>query len=377
MNKKIVLLGGRTGGPIIPLLAISDNLPEFEPVIFGIRSGFEQKISKNKQIPFYSFPETKFRIFTFKGVSLIKLIPLLFETLLTAFKLIYAFCLSIIRLYTIKPQLIASSGSFLAIPVIYAVHFLNSLGLVRIKIIIHQQDPLPGLANKYTAKFADILTCVFPRSKSTLQLKNAKIIPNPFDYNSFDKEKIDELETRLSEKTPNLVEFVKHTTKPLLLIFGGGSGSEFINNWVLTNIDLLLEKFNVIHITGAYARKSNISTSGYISYDVLLEEMKYALSKADVVISRCGMGSITELRFLRTPSYLIPLPNSHQELNASAVQHEFIILHQKDSSTWINTIIKTYPESFQELAAVDVAGDKAKLHKYYNSIRSLFPESAN
>jgi UDP-N-acetylglucosamine:LPS N-acetylglucosamine transferase len=127
-----------------------------------------------------------------------------------------------------------------------------------------------------------------------------------------------------------------------------------------------------VHLTGTYrAHSEHANSDDYYSIPYLIEDMKYVLYHSNVVISRCGMGSITELQYLMKPAYLIPLERSHQELNAEEVKDQFYILEQKESTHWMTTIQKTYPQWFKSIEYTSITSSQKQLTAYYDSIRSL------
>jgi UDP-N-acetylglucosamine:LPS N-acetylglucosamine transferase len=76
MNKKlpkIILLAGKTGGPIIPLIAIDSNLPDHETIVFGVKGGFEEEITKSRNFKLIYLPEAKLNLFSFRNPSCLKL----------------------------------------------------------------------------------------------------------------------------------------------------------------------------------------------------------------------------------------------------------------------------------------------------------------
>lgn len=373
--KKIILLGGRTGGPIIPLLAIAKNILIDEIVIFGIREGFEQEIALQKGYSFYSFPEAKLKIFSQSNQTIKEIIINGFDLVATGFKLIFSFTKSIILLSILRPSAIVSTGSFVAVPVLYACWILTKLHCIKTKIIIHQQDPDIGLSNKLTARLADILTCTYQKSKNSKEFSNSQIIPNPFDFDSISDRTIAETSKTQTPKLQELMRFIKHKKLPLLLIFGGGSGSSFINNWVYKYHKELTRSFCLIHLTGGYEQASTIPQSTeYYTTPTLIDEMKVALYYSDVVISRCGLGSITELTYLNKPAFLVPIPHSHQESNAKEVKDVFYILTQDQSEKWINQINEIYPKWFKTHNHTPIKHYKNELEKYYSRINSIIKD---
>lgn len=207
---------------------------------------------------------------------------------------------------------------------------------------------------------------------------------------------------------------MKISTKlPILLIFGGGSGSLFINNWVWENLQVLTENFRVIHLTGLLQNEKKISEeafqsnlkndstkqntqnlhskidskkfnlsetskngkeiSNYLSIPSLLEEMPMILKLCDLVICRAGLSSISELLYLNKPSFLVPIPYSHQEINAKVVVEFFQILEQKNSQIWLEGILN-YKQIFAKIKYPESLQIQAKLNDYYQKVYRIITE---
>lgn len=430
--QNIFLLAGRTGGPLIPLLAISKSLPEFNPIIIGVKNGFETKIAKQENLEIEYLPEAKLNILSFKKQKFAEILLGILDLIKTLFLLVFSFGKCIYLLLKYQPSGILSSGSFLAVPIIFAAVFLKKLGLIETKIIIHQQDPLPGLANKLTIRLADLKSCVFEYTKINFKnFKDCQIIPNPIDIQKFEAAKIENIENPklkeffqppLIKEVPLRAEdyfnhpaakaaslFVKESssTKPIFLIFGGGSGAKIINDWVSSNLEKLLEHFRIIHLTGElqgnpqstsltapllkepekntfFSKESTCRAddfSVYLPLPSLIHDMPAALKFSDVVMCRAGLGSITELQYLNKVAILVPIPNSHQELNAELVKNNFTILEQTNISDWINVInAQILTKMGKNTSFFDgfstKNSTKKELEAFYNQARSVLVRSS-
>ena len=149
--KKIILSGGGTAGSVTPLLAIVDEfrkekLDNYEFLWIGTKNGPEKKLVEDAKIKFIKINSGKLRrYFSFRNFSDI-------------FLMIIGFFQSLIVLIKYKPNLMISAGGFVSVPVALASWIL------RIPILIHQQDARPGLANKIMAFFAKKITVTFEKS---------------------------------------------------------------------------------------------------------------------------------------------------------------------------------------------------------------------
>ena len=401
----VFLLGGLTGGPLIPLLAISQNLANVNTTILGVKNSFESRYCLDSHLAIKFLPKTKLNLLSFKNQSFYEIFLGFIDLFFSFFKLFFSFFIISYLLFRYKPKLILSCGSFLAVPVFWTTKFWKILGLLQTKLILHQQDPLPGLANKLTVPISDLVTCSFEYTKNNYKaFKKANLIPNPIDYTKFDNIKNTKLENLLNQiQNKDLENFLKKVSiqennKPILLIFGGGSGADFINAWVRDNLDELLECNIIIHLTGLTGQgqleieKNNENNKdNYLLLDKLTADMPLALILANRVICRAGLSSITELNYLNKKAFLVPIPSSHQELNARLSSSKFTILEQKNVTLWLKQInsleykpipvftdglnlnINAKPK-MEYLFRLDKNQIKLKLDEYYKMLNELLNE---
>lgn len=357
-KNKIMLSGGGSGGPVIPLLEITKELrrlkPDLDFVFVGTENGPEREMVKNfGDLRFLSLPAGKFRrYFSLKNFSDI-------------FLIFFAFFKAFPLLRKEKPSLVISVGSFASVPLIYAAFFL------RIPIIIHQQDVRPGLANRLMAPCAKIITAVFEKTLVDYGPK-AVLTGNPISI----PEKFPEFDSAL--------EPILGGDKPLVLILGGGTGAIAINKLVEEARPELLNFCNVLHITGKNKSSlKNISDSTktlteekdaavlkgiYLAWEFLSHNQLLAImDRATLVVSRCGLATLTEISAFKKASILIPMPHSHQEDNAYifARAKAALVLSQDNLNS----------ESFsQEIKKL--LNDKEALRTYSNNVYNIMEKGA-
>lgn len=373
-NEHIFLIAGRTGGPIVPLLAIAKNLPQ-TPVILGVLQGVETRLAEDNGVKIEYLPEAKFALGSFKNTTFLEKIKGFLDIFTMAGKLFLSIIKSIFLLLKYRPKAVFSAGSFLAVPVIFSVKFLSFFG-VKIKIITHQQDPLPGLANKLTFPHSDLKTCVFEYSKKFRHFQDAKIIPNPINTKLFEEEEVLKNLQKIKQNDPILYQFLTEKKLPILLVMGGGSGSQFLNEVVWREAEKLQKNFKILHLTGALQEKTENKKEilpifqdekKYLSRVFLTYEYHAVLKHADLVLARPGLGTITELLYLKKPAILVPIPFSHQEKNAKEVQNYFTILDQKTEHDWQENLQKTFQNGFGE----NVKNIEKDLQEYYLQVKNL------
>jgi len=302
--KKIILAGGGTAGSVSPLLAIFEDLKSsdsFEFLFVGTKKGIEKQMVKDAAIPYRVIMAGKLRRY-FDWHNFFDII-----------KIKIAFWQSFFLILKFKPDLIISAGSFVAVPVVWAGWFL------RVPVIVHQMDIRPGLANKLMAPFARVVTTTFEKSLSDYG-KKAVWTGNPTRQLKIKNEKLKILE-----------KFNLQNNLPVVFIVGGGTGAEGINKLVDESFDNLIAFCQIIHSTGK-GKMIAKRHENYHPYEFLnAEEMASALHVADVVISRAGLGALTEISAVAKPAIVIPMPDSHQEDNAALLVEKkaAVVLNQK------------------------------------------------
>ncbi len=317
ISKTILFSGGGTGGSITPLLAVAEELAHnsnkfnvnliFVGNHFGpdrdMVASFNENIAPLKFIPLISGKWRRY--FSWKNFGDI-------------FRIIIAYFKSFSLLKREGPDVIISAGGFVSVPLIWAA---ASKG---IPVLIHQQDSRPGLANLLTARFARVITVTFEKSLADYGPK-AVWIGNP----------VKSLKTlslsadiRAIKSKYNLVN-----SRPLLMIIGGGTGAVAINDLIFSAKQSLTQFFQVIHLTGSGKLPKDDPVPYYHTQETLPQQnLLELMSVADIVISRCGLATLSELSALDKVAILIPIPNSHQEDNALifAQQKAAVVLKQKE-----------------------------------------------
>jgi len=154
----------------------------------------------------------------------------------------------------------------------------------------------------------------------------------------------------------------------VLLALGGGTGAKGINDLIFASYNNLKDKVQVIHILGN--RKTNvIKHENYHSYNFLeAKRIAEVLYLSDLVVSRCGLGLITELSYFSKPAVFIPMPKSHQEDNADYIKaHEAgLVLGQSSLSA----------ESFTT-ELLGILEDEEIREKYKENLYNLVPKEAS
>lgn len=306
-KKLIILSGGGTLGSVIPLLAMADELRgEYDLLFVGTRRGPEGEFVAKENLPFVAIDGGKWRRYwSWRNISDLFLF---FAGWLESFWL----------LRKTRPALIISAGSFISVPLTAAAW------LLRIPVLIHQLDYHPGLANKLMAPLAKRVTVSFEKSLKDYGEK-AVWLGSPVRSGLLSQ----------ANKSEAYKFFKLNKDKPVVLVVGGGTGAEEINHLIIDNLYNLSQICQIIHLTGRGKEVKVEGIKNYRQFSALSQtEMALALAAADVVVSRAGMGMLSELAFLTKPAIIISMPDSHQEANAQVLMSEqaAVVLNQKKVS---------------------------------------------
>jgi UDP-N-acetylglucosamine--N-acetylmuramyl-(pentapeptide) pyrophosphoryl-undecaprenol N-acetylglucosamine transferase len=305
---KVLLTGGGTGGSVTPLLAIVEEikkrLKEVEFLFIGTRKGIPEK----SLVSFYNIP--------YKGIYSGKLRRYFsWRNFIDPFLTILGFIQSIFIIKKFKPNIILSAGSFVSVPVVLAGWVL------KVPSLIHQLDLKPGLANLLLKNFAKRITVTFDESLKNFPKGKTILTGNPIRE-----------EILKGNKERAIRKFNLDKNLPTLLIIGGGTGAEKINELVWQTINELVKFCQIIHLVGPSKLKiKNINLKNYHPIEFVIKEIADFYQVSDLIVSRAGMGVLTEIISLAKPVILIPLPDSPQEKNAKYLEERkaAIVLDQK------------------------------------------------
>lgn len=298
---KILFSGGGTLGPVTPLLAIkeviehSEKTKDFDFVWLGTKNGPEKYFLKNYNIKYRIICSGKFR----RYLSLWNVVDI--------FKIIFAFFQSLFILFKENPSVCISAGGFVSVPIHLAAWFLG------IPTWIHQQDYKIGLANKIMSFFASSISTSLEEHLSLLNKKKTIWLGSPV------REEIFEGKKDIAQKIFNL-----NKNLPVIFITGGGTGSLRINQLVTEAIPHLKGLAQIIHLSGIEREQEKLKNTEklydfYHVYQFFSKEMKHAYAIADIIISRGGFGTLTEISALKKVALIIPKPG-HQEENVKFLE---------------------------------------------------------
>jgi UDP-N-acetylglucosamine--N-acetylmuramyl-(pentapeptide) pyrophosphoryl-undecaprenol N-acetylglucosamine transferase len=350
-HKKVIISGGGTGGHIFPAISIANALRKIDPETEILFVGAEGRMEMEK-IPAAGYRiiglpvAGLYRSFTLKNFSvLVKLL----KSLNKARKVIKEF----------NPDVVVGVGGYASGPV------LRQAGRMGIPTLIQEQNSYAGVTNRLLAKRAAKICVAYDGMGKYFSTEKIIKTGNPVRQNFDDLGKI---------KDEALTFFNLKKEFPVVLVLGGSLGAGAINNSLSASINKLRDsECQWIWQTGKYYFEKvkslvSLSFSGNISVHGFINRMDYAYAAADVIVSRAGAGTISELCLVGKPVILIPSPNvaeDHQTRNAEALskhQAAMLITDNQAVKTLVDEAIKlisektrrsTYSENIQKMAERD------------------------
>ncbi len=313
---KIIVSGGGTGGHIFPAISIANALKKQNANCEIMFVGAEGKMEMEK------VPAAGYKIvgLPIRGLQRkltkenLKFVPRLIKSLKLAKKILNEF----------KPDAVVGVGGYASGPLLYLA------SKKKIPTLIQEQNSYAGITNKILAKKANKICVAYEGMDRFFSKKKIVITGNPVreDLLYVDLKKQEALEY-----------FGLSASRKTILIVGGSLGARTINNSVLHGLDAVNQaNVQVIWQTGKFYKKElqqkleNRCSKNLKIFD-FLSRMDLAYAATDLVISRAGAGTISELCLVGKPSVLVPSPNvaeDHQTKNAMALVEKNAAIMVKD-----------------------------------------------
>lgn len=353
---RIVVSAGGTGGHIYPALAIIQKIKEYEPNSEFLYIGTHNRMEKDI-IPKYGIPFETIEIYGINRKNILKNVKTL-KCFIEAKKK----CKKLLKEF--KPDAVIGVGGYVTGPVISSAHKLG------IKTFIHEQNSIPGKANLYLSRFVDNIFISFKSSGKYFPDYKTIYTGNPCSEKALECKAIDKRELKLN---PN---------KKLVLFVMGSLGSSKVNDILYKTMNLLEKKnYEILFVTGkdSYEEMSKKSYPSNVKVVPYVEEMTRVMKVTDLIVSRAGASTLSEIIALQIPSILIPspyVPNNHQYMNALDLTNKdaALMLEEKNlkSETLVTmmdqiledpTKVKNMKEQLKELQVKDSAT------KIYESIK--------
>lgn len=301
----MIISGGGTGGHIYPAIAIADafksRFPDAEILFVGARGRMEME----------KVPQAGYKIegLWISGIQRRLTVENLSFPLKLASSIIKAG--KVIRQF--KPHIAVGVGGYASGPLLYVASGK------KIPCLIQEQNSFPGITNKLLAKRADKICVAHDRMDRWFPTDKIVFTGNPVRKDIINPES-------LKEKAYSFFKLDKN--RPVLFVMGGSLGARTINESILKDLDkIIAQNIQLIWQTGrVYYQEINSQLANKNSKDIrlfeFLKEMQLAYAAADVVISRAGALSVSELCLAKKPVIFVPSPNvaeDHQTKNALAL----------------------------------------------------------
>jgi len=298
---KMLIAGGGTGGHLFPALALAKELRNISPAaritFVGTARGLEARV----------IPKEGYDIRFIRSEGLVG--KGIFKTMRACFRIPASLKDSYHILKDIKPDLVLGVGGYSSGPVVLCAKMMG------VPTIIHEQNTIPGLANKILGTFVDTVAVTYHESIKNFPANKTYLTGNPI--------RADILKGSRDRGYEN---FSLDRNRFTIFVFGGSSGSSSINKAVaeaLVYLEPLKDHIQFLHQTGERECDSvkEVYRSRQFSGTVIpfAYEMADAYAVADLIISRSGATTLAELTACGKAAILVPYPHAaanHQEINA-------------------------------------------------------------
>ena len=299
-NLKVVISGGGTGGHIFPAIAIADALkrrfPKADILFIGAKGRMEME-----RVPKAGYPIEGLWISGFtKDLSALSLPFKLVSSLTKACRILKRF----------QPDVVIGVGGFASGPTLKAANWLG------IPTVIQEQNSYPGKTNRNVGKKAKAICVAYDHLDQWFPAEKIHFTGNPLRANI----------TLNGTRQEAAAFFSLDATKPVALLVGGSQGALGINKGISAQLaafkdsDLqLIWQTGKTYITQAQEEVKALGLENQVKPTVFIERMDLAYGLADMVISRAGAMSISELALVQKPVIFVPLPTAaedHQTKNA-------------------------------------------------------------
>jgi UDP-N-acetylglucosamine--N-acetylmuramyl-(pentapeptide) pyrophosphoryl-undecaprenol N-acetylglucosamine transferase len=338
---KVVIAGGGTGGHVFPGIAVAKELKKIfmdaEIMFVGTHEGIEGRV----------IPQEGFQIKFIRSEGIVK--RGIYLSLKGIFKVPLSIKDSYIFLREMKPDVVCGVGGYCSGPVLFSAY------LMKIPTIIHEQNTVPGFTNKLLGRFVNIIAVTYLESMNSFSKDRTYLTGNPVRD-----------EILRGDKHRGYKTF--HLDKDLftIFVFGGSAGASKINKALSESLVYLEEyrdKIQFLHQTGEkdfnFVREFYQSRNFKGTIIPFVYDMADAYAVADLVISRAGATTLSELTACGKAAILIPYPfaaGNHQEMNAKKLWDlgAAQMIHDKDlKGKILSDLIKYFIEDPDAIAEME------------------------
>lgn len=339
---RVIMCGGGTGGHIYPALAIINKIKELEPnsefLYIGTHNRMEKDIVPENGIPFKSI-----KMYGFNRKNIFK-----------NFKTVYYLlknkkvCKQMIKEF--NPDVVIGVGGYVTVPVIKAAHKLGY------KTIIHEQNSIPGKANKMLSKIVDKIFVSSASSIKYFDSKKCVLTGNPVSENAINAKEIDPKNYGVDR------------SKKCVLFVMGSLGATTVNEVIVSSFSEFKKKdYEVLFVTGKkdYDEIAKNDIPKNVHVVPYINGLSGIFKNIDLMVTRAGASTISEIIALKVPSILIPspyVPDDHQTKNAMDLVNNNAGILLKESELSTNSLIKTIDS---------VLNNKEKSLEFKNNLKKM------
>lgn len=314
-NPKFIISGGGTGGHIYPAIAIANEIKSRYPKADILFVGASDKMEMQK-VPQAGYP--------IKGLWIAGIQrKLTLQNAMFPLKLASSLMKSLGIIKSFKPDVVVGTGGFASGAVLKVASMLG------IPTVIQEQNSYPGITNKLLSKKANKICVAYENLERFFPKENMILTGNPVRQDLLS----------VNDKRQEALGYFKlDASKKTVLILGGSLGARRINQLIAKEIDWLLSQgVQIIWQCGKlyFEEYKHFNDKAGVQVLAFIDRMDLVYAAADVVISRSGASSVSELCLVGKPVIFIPSPNvaeDHQTKNAQAIvdKHGAILLKEKE-----------------------------------------------
>ena len=352
---KAIVVAGGTGGHIYPALAIINKIKEKEEsskiLYIGTNDRMEKDIIPELGINFVGLEMSGLnRKNLFSNFSVLK-------------KFMNAYKKAKEVIQDFKPDIVIGAGGYVTAPVLYAAHKM------KIPVLIHEQNSIPGVSNKFIGSFADKICVSLPNSLKMFPKKKVVYTGNPRS------EEI--LKVPVMKKS----SLGFSDNKKLVVIVMGSLGSTTMTKKIKELIPAFNNKnYQVLVITGKkyYDSYKDIEISDNIKIVPFMDDLINLLKDSDLIISRAGASTIAEITAIGLPAILVPSPyvtNNHQYKNAKELEDRGACLIVSEEKFSKDVIIKEVDKLFDNKSMYEEMRDNSKKLGIKDSASKIYEEA--
>lgn len=280
-QKHIVFTGGGTLGHVMPNLPLIEHYQQrgWTVSYIGSKKGEERAKIEALGIPYYPIRTGKLRRYFD------------WQNFLDIFNVLLAIFQSFFLMLRLRPQVLFSKGGYVALPPVVAAW------LTRVPTVIHESDMTPGLTTKLSKRFARKICVSFQNAAKYFSKDKVNWTGLPVRNLVFEANK---------ERGLEVSGFSGE--RPILLVFGGSLGAEFLNNMVREQVkNGNLASYDVINICGNGQLDTDMQFENYVQFESLADDFLHIMQAADIVIARGGATSLFELLAMKKLHIIVPL----------------------------------------------------------------------